>query len=437
MRLSNIKFTLVLSIVLVLVLIFTSTVYSDSNDGWKGHGLYNVNDSKIEILQEDVKVELQGSKLKLDGEFIIRNMTKDKARVVLGMPINGIESISMMENGYNIKWRKRSLEGLQNEFKVTDKLPKEDFWYVFYLDLNAEETRIVNLKLDAAQQLDEEGTYSVSYFGDRETDFSNQVEKSSLYIKINDFEPYNILSVKGIDPSNIGKNGEILIETDQENIEEVGIRYKDLTAQAINKLSKSSKSRPREIASAFIKKNYDRAVYLCDEYIKNPSDEKIANEQILFVKAESLRKQQKYEEYLQIIEAMDYSELYPLELKNKIYLDSIEVYSEEKDQAKLEGLLKEIYQMTDESTELLTVWMENNGYSIPSAVDNKKPIEDNKDKTQNSEQPTSLVVKYYDKIMDFPYTPAIIFLVGVLCGLFLRRTTTRKRRKNSRYLYGR
>ncbi|MGB7605010.1 MAG: hypothetical protein WBL93_06005 [Lutisporaceae bacterium] len=437
MRLSNIKFPIVLIFVLVLVLTFTLSVYSDSNDGWKGYGLYNINDSKIEILQENISVELQNDKLKLAGEFVIRNMTNSKIRVILGMPISGIENMSMMENGYNIKWRKRSLEGLQNEFKVQDKLPQEDYWYVFYLDLNPEETRIVNLKLDAAQQLNEEGAYAVSYFGDRKLGFSNQVEKSTLYIKIANFEPYNILSLKGIDPSNIGKNGEILIETDEENMEEIGIRHEDLTAKAIDKLSKSSKSRPREIASAFIKKNYDRAVYLCDEYIKNPNDEKITNEQILFVKAESLRRQHQYENYLQLVETMDYSKLYPVELKNKIYLDRADVYLEEKEQDKFAGLLKEIYLLTDESSELLTAWMEDNGYKVPSDVDNEKPTEDNKDNTQISEKPTTLVVKYYNKIMDFPYTPVIIFLVGVLCGLFLRKATTRKKRKSSMYLYRR
>lgn len=437
MRLSNIKFSTVLIFTLILTLTFTSAVYSDSKNGWKGYGLYNINNSEIEILQESISVELQNDKLKLDGEYVIRNLTNSEIRVSLGMPMNGIGNISMMENGYNIKWRKRSLEGLQYEFKAADKLPQEAYWYVFNLDLNPQETRIISLKLDAAQQLDEEGVYSFRYFGDRKLGFSNQVEKSALYMKIENFEPYNILSLKGIDTSIIGKNGELLIETNEENIEEIEIRHKDLTAQAIDKLSKSSKSMPREIALAFTKKNYDRAIYLCDEYIKNPNDAKVTNEQILFIKAESLRRQQQYEKYLQLIEAMDYSKLYPVELKNKIYMDRVLVYLQEKEQAKLEGLLNEINQLTDESSGFMTAWLESNGYITPSNADDEKPLEDNKDKTQISEKPSNIVIKYYNMIMDFPYTPVIIFLVGVLCGLFLRKKTTRRRRKNSLYLYRR
>lgn len=437
MRLSNIKFPVVLIIVIVLAMTFNLAVYSDVKDGWKGYGLYNINDSKIKILQENTKLELQNGKIKLDGEYVIKNMTDKELRVSLGTPVNGIENISMLEDGNKIKWRKRSFNGLQSEFKVLNRLPQEAYWYVFNITLNPQETRTLSLKFDAIQQLDEEGAYFVSYFGDRKLGFSNQAEKSSLYIKIGSFEPYNILTVKGVNPSDIGKNGEILLEANEENIKEIRIRQKNLTAQAIDRLSKSRNSKLREAVSVFKTENYDKAVYLCDEYMKNPSDEKISNEQILFIKAESLRRQQKYEPYLQLIETIDYNKLYPTELKNKLYFDKANIYLEKNEQDKLNDFLEELYDMPDESTGVLTAWMKNNGFSITSDTNIEKPLEDNNGNKQLQKTPTAIILEYYDKIMDLPYTPVILFLAGVLCGLFLRKTTNRKKRKRYTYKYRR
>lgn len=435
MRLCNIKFVVVLVLLLIFSLTFTSAVYSDSPNGWKGYGLYNINNAKITLMNEDVNIELTNNKLHFNGEYVIRNTTNAETRVTLGMPASGIENISMMEKGYFIKWKKRSLESLQYEYNLNNQLPQEDYWYAFNITLNPAETRVITISMDAAQQFDSKGVYTVGYFGDRKLGFSNKVEKSSLYIKINNFEPYNILSVKGFNPNEIGKKGEILIEADESNIEAVSIQHKAVMEQAVDKLMRSPMRIPREIALTFLDKNYDKASSLCDEYLKHPSDDQISKEQISFIKAESLRRLYKFERYLEIAEAMDYSKLYPQELKNKIYLDRTNVYLTQRNEEKINNLSKELYLQTDDSTEYLTAWMEGNGYFNLSGAEKDMLSKDKPDEAQASGKPVAMIKHWYYDVMNFPYTPVIIFAAGLIIGLIFRIGTSKRKRKHSMYIY--
>lgn len=435
MRLGKIQLIMVIAILMILMLAFTSAVYSDSQNGWKGYGLFNINNSKITIMSEDASIELTNDKLNFNGEYVIRNTTNNAIKVYLGMPANGIEKISMMEKGYYIKWKKRSLESLQYEFKIENQLPQEEYWYVFSLSLNPTETRVINVSMDAAQQFNTQGIYSVSYFGDRRLGFSNKAEKSSLYMKVNGFEPYNILSVKGLDPDEIGKNGEIFIETDEKSMETITLQHKDILSQAIDKLMRSPMYKAREIALTFLDKDYDKVSSLCDEYLKNPTDNQISKEQIYFIKAESLRRLYKPERYLEIVETMDYSKLYPVELKNKVYLDRVNLYRAQQNKEKIDSLSKELYQQTDDSSEFIAAWLEDNGYFNLSDTDKAKLINDKLEEVEASGQPIDILKKWYYSIVSIPYTPVIIFAAGLLIGLLIRKGTTRKKRKRSMYIY--
>lgn len=435
MRLSKMKFILVIVILSAFTLTFTSAVYSDSQNGWKGYGLFNINNSKITILSEDVSINLQSDKLQFSGEYVIRNTTNNEIKVSLGMPSNGIERISMMENGYYIKWKKRSIESLQNEFKIENQLPQENFWYVFNLELNPAETRLISVKLDAIQQSDAEGIYTAGYFSDRKQGFSNKVEKSSLYLKVNGFEPYNIISVKGLEPYELGRKGEIYIETDEKSLEAIEIKHKATVTQALDKLMGSPMHKTREIALAFLDKNYDRASNLCDEYIKNPNDEQVSTEQVSFIKAESLRRLQKYERYLELVETMDYSKLYPAELKNKIYMDRLDVYRIQQNQEKIDNLSKLMDQQTDDSSVFLTAWLRGSGFFELLEQDKAQIIKDRENDNQPANKTLAMLEKWYFDVITIPYTPAVIFLAGILTGLLIRRGTSRKKKRKSMYIY--
>jgi hypothetical protein len=429
--LSKIK---ILILVLVLSVSFASTVYSDTTDGWKGYGLYNINDSKITILNEDVGVEIVKDRLNYNGEFLIRNYSNAVVKATLGMPVQGIDKIILQEKNTAIKWKKRSFVSMQNEFGMETRIPKEEFWYVFNLTLNPGETKILTVSLEAAQQLEEKYSYTFTYYNDRKLGFSNQVEKTSLYIALSNFKPYNILSVQGFDPGLMGVKGDILVKTVEENTDTIAIKYMDVTQALLSKLQSSAMYKPREIALTFLGKNYIKTSSLCDEYLKNPIDSGISTEEIMFIKGESLRRLQNYEKYLSIVETMDYSKLFPLELKNKILLDRMTIYIEQQSNDKLIDLYSELEKDTTESTQVLKAWIKNSSIYGASQL-NKDILIKQVEEDKKQEQEGLKLMQLYEKAMDFKYTPIILFTAGLLFGLTIRMFGFKRKRKKSNYIY--
>lgn len=432
MRLNKIK---IIIFVLVLSLSFASTVYSDTTDGWKGYGLYNINDSKITILNEDVNVELVNDRLAYSGEFLIRNDSDAIVKATVGMPVQGIDKITLMEKNTVIKWKKRSIASMQNEFGMENRIPKEEFWYVFNVTLNPGETKLLNLSLEAAQQKEEKGSYTFSYYNDRKLGFSNQMEKTSLYIGIADFQPYNILSVQGFDPGSMGVKGDIIFKTVDDNTDTVAIEYMDITKALMDKLRASAMYKPREIALAFSGKNYNKTSLLCDEYLKNPIDSGISKEDIMFIKAESLRRLQNYDKYLNIVETIDYSKLYPIELKNKILLDKMTIYIEQESNDKYINLYNELEHDTSESAQILNAWVKNSSIYGASQINKVDQIEQIEKEDNTTEQKSLKLQQWVEKAMDYKYAPIIIFASGLLLGIILSIFRLKRKRRKSKYIY--
>jgi hypothetical protein len=433
MRLSKIRILIVV-LVLVLSLSFASAVHSDTIDGWKGYGLYNINDSKITIINEDVNVELLNSRLTYNGEFLIRNNSNAVVKATLGMPVQGIDYIKLMEKSTVIKWKKRSLISMQNEFGMENRIPKEQFWYVFNLVLNPGETKLLNMSLEAVQLQEEKDSYTFTYYNDRKLGYSNHMDKTSLYIGISNFQPYNVLSVQGFDPASMGIKGDIALKAVDENTETVSIKYMNVTKVLMDKLQASTMYKPREIALAFLGKNYSKTSSLCDEYLKNPTDSGISEEEIMFIKGESLRRLHNYDKYLSIVENMDYSKLYPIELENKIIMDRMTIYIEQQNNSKLATLLNELEQNTSESTKILNAWIKNSSIYGAAQLNKDNEIKEVSNVDNIIIQNSSKLEQWYKKAMDYKYTPIIIFAAGLLLGLTIRMFRTRKRRK-SNYIY--
>ncbi|HYE12577.1 MAG TPA: hypothetical protein VEF53_20615 [Patescibacteria group bacterium] len=435
MQLSKIKITFIFVLVLALSMTFTSAEYSDSKDGWKGYGLYNINASKFTIISEDVNVKLVNDRLIYNGEFLIKNQSNSVVKAVLGIPVQGIDKITLMEKNSVIKWKKRSFGSMQNEFAMENRVPKEEFWYVYSISLNPGETKLLNLSLEAVQLQEEQGSYTFTYYNDRKLGFSNQVEKTSLYIDISDFQPYNILSVQGIDPALLGAKGDIVLKTATDSTNTVSIKYMDVTKAALKKLQTSALYKPREIALTFSEKNYSKTSSLCDEYLKNPIDAGVSQEEIMFIKAESMRRLQNYDKYLAIVDTLDYSKLYPLELKNKILMDRMTIYIEQHNNSKLLNLYDELEQGTSESTQILKAWIENSSIYGASLLNKDNLTEVIQQEENAEEEKISELEQWYNQAMEFKYTPLIIFVAGLLLGLFLRMFRFKKKRKKSMYIY--
>lgn len=433
MQLNKIKILVIF--VLVLSVSFASVVYSDTADGWKGYGLYNINDSKITMLNEDVNIELQNGRLAYTGEFLIKNFSSTVVKATVGMPVQGIDKITLLEKNTVMKWKKRSFISMQNEFGVENRIPKEEFWYVFNITLNPGETKLLNMDLEAVQLKEEDGSYTFTYYNDRKLGFSNQMEKTSLYIRMANFQPYNVLAVQGFDPGLMGVKGDVILKTTEDDTNIVAIKYMDTTKALTDKFQGSALYKPKEIAQVFLSKNYNKASTLCDEYLKNPIDSSITQEEILFIKAESMRRLQNYDKYLSIVENMDYSKLYPIELRNKIQMDRMTVYMEQKNNDKLLSLYNELEQDTSEGAQILKTWIKNSSIYGTSLLSKDNLIEEIKKEENSTMGNSTKFEQLYEKSMDYKYTPIIIFAVGLLLGLILRMFKSKKRRKKSNYIY--
>lgn len=431
MQLSKIKLSIIL--VMAFALIFTSAVYSDSKDGWKGYGLYNISGSKVTIINEDVSIELNKDKLAYKGEFLISNYSTDVVRASMGIPAQGIEKVTFKEKNNTIKWKKRSYASMQNEFNIESRTPHEEYWYVISLTLNPGETKLLNIDFDAFQLQEEQDSYTITYFNDRKLGFSNQVEKSSLYINMLDFQPYNIVDLIGVAPSQMGIKGDIVLKGD--NIDAVSIKYKDVAKAVTDKLLSSAMYKPREIALAFNAKNYTKASSLCDDYIKNPNDTQISMEVMQYIKAESLRRLHNNDKYLSLVEGMDYSKLYPIELKNKILMDRMAIYLEQQNQEKLFNLYKEMEEDPSKSAGILKNWTENSSIFGAVQLNKENLFKQIQQVEEKAEQSKSKLEQWYNKVWAYKYTPALLFAAGVILGFFLRNLKFKRKKKKSMYIY--
>ena len=434
MQFNKIKI-LIMILVLVLSLSFTSTVYADTTDGWKGYSLYNINDSKVTIINEDVNIELLKGRLAFTGEYLIRNNSSTTTKATVGIPAQGIDKITLIEKNTSIKWRKRSLASMQNEFGMETRIPKEEFWYVFNITLSPGETKLFNLNLEAVQQKEDKGSFTFTYYNDRKLGFSNQMEKTSLYIGVADFEPYNVLSVQGFEPGLMGVKGDIVLKAAGEKVDTVAIEYMDVTKALMDRLHASAMYKLREIALVYSGKNYIKAAALCDEFLKNSIDAGISVEEIKFIKAESLRRLQNYDEYLKIVDNIDYSKLNPLELKNKILMDKMTIYTEMQNHDKLKSLLNELEQEPSESAQILKAWIKNSNIYGSSQLNNENQEDVIIKEDDVSVLNNTKLEQIYKKALDYKYTPIILFATGLLLGLILSLFRFKRKRKKSNYIY--
>ena len=425
-----------LIVTLIFVLVLTSMVYAEPTEEWKGYGLYTIGSSKISIVSEDVSVELLKDRLNYSGEFVIRNTANEAIKATIGIPVQGIEKITLYERNTSIKYKIRTLGSLQNEFGLQGELPKEGSWYVFSITLNPNESKLYKLSFEAARAADEQNAYSFTYFNDRNLGFSNQVEKSSLYIDIFGFQPYNILSLEGMDAAQLGIKGAAFVKKNAGSASTIYLKYADIDKSATEKLLVSAMYKPKEIANAFIGANYNKVPALCDDYLKNPLDSQISQEQIQYVKAESYRKLQYSDRYLSLVEAMDYSKLYPAALKYKVIYDRMVIYHEQGHQDKLAKLYQELERDDSPNAKILLRWVNNSGLfaSVPESeisvfnpllTEPEKPAADADSKLQS----------LYKQAMAFKYTPVILFAMGLVLGLVLKKFRIKRRRKKSMYLY--
>jgi hypothetical protein len=422
-------------LVFILMMTMSAAVFADPMEGWKGYGLYPIGGTGVTIVREEVSISTHMDKLSYSSKITIRNNGTGNVKAAIGMPVQGIEKIDLNEKNTKYKYKKRTIGSLQNEFNIQDRLPQEESWYVFTIALKGGETKLLDLSFDTVTQEDEQNTYSFTYFNDRNLGFFNHADKSSLYIDISNFKPYNLIELEGLNAGQIGIKGDAFIKKNSSNVSTVYIKYTDIDKAALGKLQVSAMYKTKDIASNFLADNYSKAIMLCDEYAQNPLDSQISAEQIQYIKAESQRRLGYEDKYLTAVENMDYSRLYPSELKYKILYDRMNLYIENQQKEKLVAAYKELEEDASPHAKYLVDWM--NSHTVFNPADNKiqnvfNPLQG--DGSSNTARASKLQ-QIYKQVMDYSYTPYILFAAGIILGLLLKRGRAKKKRRKSMYLF--
>lgn len=422
---------------LIIISIFLSSFsFADVEEGWNGYGLYLLNSDQLSIIEEDIFIKFDNGKLEFQGEFIIKNDSKERIKAVIGTPDNSITGIKLIDKGISLRWRKRTLGGITNEFKLEGKIPSEAKWYTYNINFDAGETKIINLSYSTKATEYEESRYVISYYNDRNKGYNNKSLNSNIEFKLEDYVPYNVLSLEGLNISNIDENGNIKL-LEEENIVPINIQYQLLDRAIVDYAKSSLYKKPKQIAYSYGIKDYEEAIELCDEYIDNPLDENLQIEQIKFIKAECFRNLLQFDNFINEMSQVDLNKLQPSGAIYKVLYDKLLVYTKLGNEENQKAIIKQFHEASSENNPIMKMWLDWKGYKLPQV-----PVEPVKEEIVQPEpadvKDNNFFYKTINMVNNYKYNWIIALAIGLLIGFIIGRISKKNRRRGSSlYFYKR
>lgn len=432
----DVKRWLLLSLIVVFIISFSfQTIFADNNDlGWYGYDIYILNNFDVKITSNNIKIEIDEDKLIFSGEYVINNKSDKITEVVLGLPLDNAENLSINDKGNNLKYYKRNKSYMEKNY-IYENLPESEKWGTVNLWLKANESRLINIRYDSKVSNDSRGIYKITYNNSSDL-YDSKISKTLIIFS--NFKPYNILNTSNIEVEKAiySRDSQLIFEVDDSS-EEIEINYELTDNLAVDRLNFSSSKKLKNIANLFRMRDYEAVITLCDEYLADPSDAGLDINQVIFLKAEAFRNIVMFDEYLEIIKNINLNKLYPERLKYKILFDIDEVLNAKIDDPVLLDILNTIQKGALDNNEFLSKWMLYHNKDYISTNQNtqiKKPKESSSDKD-------SVFGKYIsflklNNIIDFikglKYLYIIIIIVVFFIGFFFGRKS-RKKKKNIPY----
>ncbi|MFZ5352125.1 MAG: hypothetical protein ACOZCL_05290 [Bacillota bacterium] len=434
----NIRRIVIISMALLLIFQMFSLTAADTLNGWKGHGLFMLSKVQASILEENVSLIVKNENIAFNGMYTIRNNSSDSIDIVLAMPNDNIKGFKVMEKGSSLKLRKRTLYGIRSEFSLGNTVPEEQSWYAFRIKLQPNETKVLDISFTAKSAADENKLYSLKYLGDRKSGYVNLTDKTVLKIKLEDFKPYNIVSTEGFTDELLSGSGEVNLSFGTDDVKEIGIAYQYQDHAMLYKLSSSAYRKPKEIADAYTAAKYDSVIELCDQYLLNPQDVSLSQDQIKLIKAEAYRMSGSYDSYFTLLNDINTSLLYPIGMNIKLLHDSMLIYKSNGDTDKLEQVIKTLTAATQDKYRYLNTWMKENGFVIeePKA----EPVVSSVPETPKVEERKSIydnIIGIYKAFAESKFSIPAALLIGLIMGFLIGRISKRNKGRNSLYLYNR
>ncbi len=420
----------------LIVVMSTSIIYADRVDtGWKGYGLYNLNKSEVSIQNEVDTVTINGGKVAAVYEYTIQNNSANDITVNFGYPDNGIYKFSIHDGSKFLSYKTRDNVYLKNNYKVEGLQTPDGRWYLFNMAFKQGQTRVIKVSIEAEMKKAENDTYGLSFFKDRSYSYAIPSEKTKFTLKLSDFKPYTIFELEGIKPEDISTEGAATLSYSGSIDSGISMKYQPIDKMAIDRLSASEYKKPKAIVRAFNLKNYKEALTLCNEYISTPLDNRLSLEQVKYVKAECSRLLNNNVEYINDIEQLDISKLYPGRIRYKVLLDKLSVYDAMNNDEAMDKILEELIP-EQQSYPYLHYWLSQKGYKL-SETEQKAEIATIAEKTSKSTSGKGFDVlgaamKLLTVLRESRWTYAVL---GLLIGFVIGRLSKRGRKNRSTYLF--
>jgi hypothetical protein len=422
----------------LIVVMSTSLIYADRVDtGWKGYGLYNLNKSEVSILNEQDTVTINGGNASAVYEYTIKNNSTNDITVNFGYPDNGIYKFSINDGSKFLSYKTRDNVYLKNNYKVEGLQTPDGRWYLFNMAFKPGQTRVIKVSIEAEMKRAENDIYGLSFFKDRSYSYAIPSEKTKLTLKLTNFKPYSIFELEGIKPEDISNEGAATLSYSGSYGSGASMKYQPIDNMAIDRLNASEYKKPKAIVKAFKAKNYKEALTLCNEYISAPSDNRLSLEQVKYVKAECNRLLNNNQEYMNDIEQLDISKLYPGRIKYKIMLDRLSVNDTMNNDAAIDKILGELMPETQQNYPYLHYWLNQNGYKLSESGQKEADIPTYAEKAIKSASEKGFdilgtTIKVIATLKESRWTYTVL---GLLAGFILGRLTKRGKKKSSTYLF--
>lgn len=433
----NNKLKLLLFTVLTII-VSTTVIYADSYDtGWRGFGLYNLNESEVTISNESDTVTINGGYVSAVYEYTITCNSDKSITANFGYPDNRIYKFSVHDGSKFLNYKTRNTDYLRINYGADNLQTPEGRWYLVNMAFSPGQTRTIKVTIEAEMKKEENDTYVLNFFKDRNYSYAMPSEKTWLTLKLTDFKPYNIFELEGIKQEEISADGTYTISYSGDYGNGFSLRYQPIDKMILDKLSASAYKKPKAIAKAFNEKKYEEALTLCDEYLGSPADSNLSLEQVQLVKVECIRLLGNNQEYISAVEQLDITKLYPGRIRYKVLTDRIEAYDSIGNDEGMDMILKELIPEIQSGYPYLYHWMNKKGYKLKEPEKETVDIVTHTDKIANEDSGKGFDIlgaslAFFTLVIESRWTYVII---GFLLGFLIGRLTKKRKKNKSVYLF--
>lgn len=425
----------------LLWILCLSTVAADETKiAWEGYGLYNLNKADTSFIGETTKINIDENEINVNSEYIIKNNQAENTQLVVGLPFENFDEISLYDKGNLIKTNTIMRTTISKSYGEQAEIPQLKKWKNATILLEPNETRTIVIKYNKAIAVDKGTPTHLKYFYDREGNTNCAVDFADITIQTEDTSIYDYFHAYGATQSYISGQNKYNWQITKSNTEGIGLSYYKIWEGLLYQYQNEADKDLRNIATYLVNKEYSKVIELGETLINKPELEAHKNIICIFMQ-EAYASIGDFVNYEKTYQTIDYSKIPYIELSNKLIFDRVNTLTL---MNKAEDIKKEINAYTNNTTlskvSLFNKTVNNqtfNNILKETEAKIKKQVE-NQEQTEpitNEKGRNTLFIKIGKAIktgFDFVMKNIFIFLLIVILIILLILYRKRKRRNRNR-----